>query len=84
MRKRFWAGIALMICTAAGVWLYAKGSSEKGLVVCAVKPVGQTAVANASPMPPVAGRGSSAPIIEPLPTPADADIIEPIVVETRA
>jgi len=83
MRTRFWVGIALMICTAAGLWLYAKRSSQETLVANAAKPVGQSAVVNIAPVPSAPGLRASAPIFEPLPTPADAEPIEPIVVEMR-
>jgi hypothetical protein len=83
MRKRFWTGVALMVCTAAGVWLYARRASEETLIACAVKPVGQTAAAEIAPTPAVVGSGASHPVFEPLPTAADVETIEPIIVEAR-
>src|SRR5436190_11747711 len=89
MRKWLWGAIPLMVCAAAGAWLYLQHVGEETVPRRAIKVTGGIAVAprpvvpspTVPELPPA--RPVRPPAVEPMPDSAGIEGIEPIVIENR-
>src|SRR5437870_974493 len=88
MRKWLWGGIPLMVCAAAGAWLYLQHVGEETVPQRAIKVTGGVAVASRLAVLPTVPELPPAlpvrpPAVEPMPDSAGIEGIEPIVIENR-